>query len=183
MRKFLAAATIFGLCLVASDAARARQSGAQQRARELAAYFNKSKHSVKEKRGVRVEKFKEVRGEPVFKADARDYSGTYEAEFDCPLSIKVNADGGVEASGYEPSSEGPRKFTLRGARVAGALLTGTKVYEDGSTEKFEAVFINRTERDHVNDVGFTTFGLGVVFDPPKVGLGFEMTRLFYQLKR
>jgi hypothetical protein len=180
MRKFLAAALL--LCLVASDAA-ARQAESQQRARELAAYFNKSKHQVKEKHGVRVEKFKEVRGEPVVKRDAREYSGTYETEGDCSLSIHVGANGVVEASGCEPSPERARKFTLRGARISGALLTGTKVYEDGSTERFEAVFINRTERDHVNDAGFTTFGLGVVFDPPKVVAGLVMTRLFYQLKQ
>lgn len=180
MRKFLAA-LILALSLVTSDAA-ARQSDAQQRARELAALFNKSKHIVKEKRGVRVEKFLEIRGEPVVKTDVREYSGTYISDSDCALSIKVNADGGVEARGCEPSPERPRKITLRGARVSGALLTGTKVYEDGSTEKFEGVFINRTERNSPNAAIVTTFGLGVAFDPPKVGEGFMLTRLFYQLK-
>jgi hypothetical protein len=180
MRKFLAAATIFALCLVASDAARARQSDAQQRARELAAQFNKSKHSVKEKRGVRVEKFLEIRSEPAVKTNVAEYSGTFEADSDCLFAIRVGADGSVEASGCEPLSERTRKFALRGARVNGALLTGTKVYEDGSTEKFEAVFINRTERNDPSSAGFTTFGLGVVFDPPKVGDGFMMTRLFYR---
>jgi hypothetical protein len=180
MRKFLAA-LILALGLVTSDAA-ARQADAQQRARELAALFSKSKHSVKEKRGVRVEKFLEVRGEPAVKRDAREYSGTYESDSDCALSIKVGTDGGVEASGCEPSPERPRKFTLRAARVSGALLTGTKVYEDGSTEKFEGVFINRTERVQPNAAGVTTFGLGVVFDPPKAGDGYVMGRLFYQLK-
>ncbi|MBC7931742.1 MAG: hypothetical protein H7Z38_14375 [Rubrivivax sp.] len=180
MRKFLAA-LILALSLVTSDAV-ARQSDAQQRARELAALFSKSKHSVKEKRGVRVEKFLEVRGEPAVKTDVREYSGTYESDSDCAVSIKVGSDGVVEASGCEPSSERPRKFTLRGAQVSGAMLTGTKVYEDGSTGKFEGVFINRTERNSPNAAVVTTFGLGVVFDPPTVGDGFVMTRLFYRLK-
>lgn len=180
MRRFIAAVLILGLCLISS--APARQSDTQQRARELAALFSKSKHSVKERRGVRVEKFLEVRSEPVVKQDVREYSGSYESDFDCSLSINVGTDGGVEANGCEPSGERPRKFTLRGARVSGAMLTGTKVYEDGSTEKFEGVFINRTERGRADAAGVTTFGLGVVFDPPKAGDGFVMTRLFYQLK-
>ena len=180
MRRFLAAALILGLGLI--SAAAAQKSDAQQRARELAAVFNKSKHSVKEKRGVRVEKFLEVRGAPAATASASEYSGTYEIDSDCAISVKVNGDGGVEASGCEPSSEGTRRFTLRGARVSGALLTGTKVYEDGSTGKFDGVFINRTERTEPDAAGVTSFGLGVVFDPPKVGEGFVLTRLFYRLK-
>jgi hypothetical protein len=180
MRKLLTAALLLGLCAVASDAA--GQSSAGQRAAELAARFSKSKHEVKEKRGVRVEKFKEVRSEPAQRPSAADYSGEYAAYLDLEysLSIKIAADGGVEASGYEPSPGGPCAFTLRGGRVSGALLTGTKVYADGSTEKFEGVFINRTERDNPSDVGRTEFGLGVVFDSPKVTEGLSVEKLFYR---
>src|SRR5947209_8316300 len=101
MRKFLNAALLVGLCLAASDAA--GQTDARQRARELAAQFNKSKHEVKEKRGVRVEKFKDVRSEPAFRQSASDYSGEYVASLglDYTLSIKVTADGSAEASGDE----------------------------------------------------------------------------------
>ena len=182
MRKFFAAALLLGLCLAASNVA-GRQSDAQQRARELAASFSKSKHEVKEKRGVRLEKFKEVRSEAAFRQNAADYSGEYEADSEYPLSIRVASGGVVEVSGYEPSPRGPRRFTLRGAKLAGALLTATKVYDDGSTEKFEAVFINRTERDRPDDPGSTEFGLGVVYDPPKVEEDFTMGRLFYRLKQ
>jgi len=182
MRKFLPAALLVGLCLAASNVAGV-QSDARQRARELADSFSKSKHEVKEKRGVRVEKFKEVRSEPAFKQNAADYSGEYEADSEYPLSIRVASGGVVEASGYELSPRGPRRFTLRGAKVAGALLTATKVYDDGSTEKFEAVFINRTERDRPDAAGSTEFGLGVVYDPPKVEEDFTMGRLFYRLKQ
>lgn len=185
MRKSLATAAMLAcLCLTAVGAF-ARQVNTQSRARELAASFSKSKHEVKERHGVRVEKFKDVRSEPVFKADARGYSGTYEADFGCALTITVGADGRAEASGSEPTSDlaRPRRFTLRDARVAGALLTGTKVYDDGATEELEGVFINRTERNSPTDAGTMTFGLGVVFDPPKVGQSFVMTRLFYAVKR
>jgi hypothetical protein len=184
MRKFSAAVLLIGLCLAASNAA-AKQSDAQQRAGELAASFSKAKHEVKEKRGVRVEKFKEVRSEPVVKQNSADYSGVYEASLwhDYSLSIKTGADGDVEASGYEPGLGGPRSFTLMDARISGALLVGTKVYADGSTEKFEGVFINRTERDSPTSAGLTEFGLGVVFDTSKAVEGFEVDKLFYRLKR
>ena len=182
MRKFFTAVLLLGLCLSASNVA-GRQSDARQRARELAASFSKSKHQVKEKHGVRVEKFKDVRSEPVFRQNAADYSGEYEADSEYPFSIRVAPGGGVEASGYEPAPHGARRFTLRDARLAGALLTATKVYDDGSTEKFEAVFINRTERDRPDDPGTTEFGLGVVYDPPKVVEGYTMGRLFYRLKQ
>lgn len=184
MRKLLTAALLVGLCAVASDAA--GQSNAGQRAAELAARFSKSKHEVKEKRGVRVEKFKEVRSEPAQRPSAADYSGEYVAEMDgadYTLSLKVSADGSVEGSGYEPAPGGGGAFTLRGARVSGALLTGTKVYADGSTEKLEGVFINRTERDSPSDPGTTEFGLGVLFDPPKVAEGLHMERLFFHPKQ
>src|SRR5207248_9191714 len=120
MRKFFVAVLLVGLCLAASSVA-GRQSDARRRARELAESFSKSKHAVKEKRGVRVEKFKEVRSEPALRQNAADYSGEYEADSEYPLSIRVAPGGVVEASGYEPSPRGARRFTLRGARLAGAL--------------------------------------------------------------
>jgi hypothetical protein len=182
MRKFFAAVLLVGLCLAASNVA-GKQTDARRRARELADSFSKSKHEIKEKRGVRVEKFKEVRSEPAMRQNAADYSGEYEADFQYPLSIRVAPGGLVEASGYEPAPHGARRFTLRDARLAGALLTATKVYDDGSTEKFEAVFINRTERNSPSDAGFTEFGLGVVFETPKPADGLQLERLFYRPKR
>jgi hypothetical protein len=181
MRRFLVGALAAGLCLGAGAGAGAQDAG--PRARELAAYFNKDKHKVKEKRGARLEVFMEVRGEPVVRPSAADYSGTYEAEPDFHLELRVSPDGAAEGRGAEPGSGGDRRFTLRGARVSGALLTGTKVYEDGREERIEGVFINRTERHAPGAAGTTTFGLGVVYDPPKTGDGFEINRLFYELKR
>jgi hypothetical protein len=185
MRSLLAAALLLCLCLDASAPAAARQTDAARRARELAASFNKNKHEIKEKRGLRMEKFKEVRSEPALRENAADYSGTYEASvgLDYTLSLKVAADGSAEGSGYDPSPAGPRAFTLTRARVAGALLTGTKTYADGSTEKLEGVFINRTERDSPSAAAITEFGLGVVFDQPKAAEGFSLERLFYRPRR
>ena len=156
----------------------------QQRAQELAALFNKTKHKVKEKRGIRIEIFVEVRSELVVKGDAREYAGTYEALSEFPFRLEVGGDGRIEASGSEPAPQGTRQFTLRNARIEGALLTGTKVYTDGGSEKFEAVFINRTARSSQTDTGTTTFGLGVVYDPPKTSgdYGFSINKLFYERK-
>jgi hypothetical protein len=185
MRSLLAAALLLCFCLDASASAAAPQTDAARRARELAASFNKSKHEIKEKRGVRMEKFKEVRSEPAPRQNPADYSGTYEASIglDYTLSLKVAADGSAEGSGYDPDPTGPRAFTLTNARVVGALLTGTKTYADGSTEKFEGVFINRTERDSPSAAAITEFGLGVVFDPRKIVEGLDLERLFYRPRR
>lgn len=156
---------------------------AGQRAREIAATFDKIKHKIKERHGVRKEKFIEIRSEPAVRADAREYAGTYEADAEYPLSIRVGANNRVEGEGFEPApAQTRRKFTLRDARIEGALLTGTKVYTDGATETLEAVFINRTERRSPTESGTTAFGLGIRFDPPKAGDGFVLSRLFYQRK-
>jgi hypothetical protein len=185
MRRLFIAAVGIVVCFAAfgAGAARVRQD-AGARARELAAAFSKSKHVVKERRGIRVEKFKEVRSEPAPKADARLYSGEYEAERGA-LSLRVYADGRAEATGSEPDADfsRTRRFTLKNAHVEGALLTGTKVYEDGSSEVFEGVFINRTDRNSPDDPGTTAFGLGVLFDPPRSVGSLAIGRLFYALKR
>lgn len=185
MHRLLIAAVIASLCVAAVGARASR--GAQDsgaRARDLAAYFDKDKHKVKEKYGVRVEVYLEMRGEPALKRSPADYSGSYEWEQGYPFTLRVGADGSVEGEGTEPAPAGARRFTLRDARVSGALLTGTKLYDDGTNERIEAVFINLTTRTSPNSKGTTLFGLGVVFDPPQTGVdGFNIERLFYALKR
>ncbi|HEX8503476.1 MAG TPA: hypothetical protein VF659_23030 [Pyrinomonadaceae bacterium] len=183
MRRPLAAALAAGLCFAAAaGAARGQDAGA--RARELAAHFNKDKHKVKEKRGARLEVFLEMRGEPAVRADATEYTGVYESEPDYKLDLRVAPDGGAEGRGTEPAPGGARGFTLRGARVSGAVLAGTKVYDDGTTERLEAVFATLTTRHSPDGAGTSLFGLGVVFDSPRTtGGGFEVTKLFYARKR
>jgi hypothetical protein len=190
MRTLLTAMLLLSLWLVPAGM-NARPSDTQQRARELAAFFNKSKHKVKEKRGFRIEVNVEVRSEPVARANAREYAGTYEADSDYPFRLEVSTDGRINASGAEPGPDKTRHFTLKDAKIDGALLTAVKVYEDGATEKFEAVFIKRTtssstsENGELTQDGDTAFGLGVVFDPPKVesDYGFTLTRLFYEFQQ
>jgi|RhiMetdeSRZDD1v2_1073273.scaffolds.fasta_scaffold104553_4 hypothetical protein len=162
-------------------------SDAQKKADEIVASLNKKKEKVKEKYGVRKDKYKEVRCEPVVKANPSEHSGTYEVSdlgLGYSLTIRVGNDGRVDASGYEPTEGGvkeTRQFALRDARVEGALLTGEKVYTDGAVEKFEGVFIKRTVLNSPTDDGVSSFGLGVVGRQVVIG-GLTLDKLFYQLK-
>ena len=162
-----------------------QESGNQKRTQEIVAYFNKEKHVVKEKFSVRKEKYKKVVSEPVIKQNIKDYSGVYEVEgLGFLIEIQVGNDGTVKATGAEPvdgDNRQARRFRLEGARITGAMLTGMKVYEDGAVEKFEGVFINRTEFDSPTDKGVNAFGLGVVSNPLEFA-GVTLDRLFYQLK-
>ena len=155
------------------------------RAQAIVASFNKSKHVVKEKRGVRKEKYLDVRSAPALKANPADYSGAYEAA-DARFSLKLRADasGRVEGTGYDPLNDDAavsRSFTLRNGRVSGALLTATKVYGDGSSAPLEGVFINKTVFESPTDKGVTTFGLGVVGKQFQID-GYTIDKLFYELK-
>ncbi|HEY3257690.1 MAG TPA: hypothetical protein VGJ64_02450 [Gemmatimonadaceae bacterium] len=158
----------------------------QTRTRAIVASFNKSKHAVKERHGVRVEKYKEIRSEPVIKKNARDYAGSYEVpDLGFSLELRVDANGNLAVTGYDPvdgDASVIRQFVLRNPRIDGALLTATKVYENGATEPFEGVFINRTSFDSPTDRGVTTFGLGVVGSSVRVS-GLTLDRLFYQRKQ
>lgn len=157
----------------------------QTRTRAIAASFNKSKRGVKEKRGIRVDKYKEVRSEPVVKANPQDYSGAYEVpDMGFAIQLRVDRNGHVEGTGYEPS--GPdlsvrRTFTLRNGKIDGALLTATQVYASGTETRFEGVFMNRTAFDSPTDRGATVFGLGVVGKRVAVA-GLTFDKLFYELK-
>jgi hypothetical protein len=184
MRTLFAVTLLISLWLVPSSAI-SQQSDAQRRAQEIAASFNKQKRKVKEKFGFREEKYKEVRSEPVIRRNIRDYSGVYEVpDLGYTMNLQVGSDGTVEASGFEPATGGTRqarRFRLENGKAEGALLTGTKVYEDGATEKFEGVFMNRTVFSSPTDKGVSVFGLGVVGNPVEFA-GVTFDKLFYELK-
>ncbi|PYO91111.1 MAG: hypothetical protein DMD66_00655 [Gemmatimonadetes bacterium] len=55
-----------------------QQLSSQSRAQQIAAAFSKQKHLVAEKHGVRKERYKDVRSEPMVKQDITEYSGVYE---------------------------------------------------------------------------------------------------------
>jgi len=155
----------------------------QSRALEIAAAFSKHKSVVKETHGVRREKYKDVRSEPTVRQNVRDYSGVYEvSELGYSLSVHVSDDGTVRASGSDGDAQ-RRGFELANAKLQGTLLTGTKVFRDGTTEKFEAVFLTRTDRNSPTDPGTVSYGLGVLL-PGTIELsGNTYDKLFYQLRQ
>ena len=121
------------------------QRNTQSRTQEIVAAFNKQKHEVVEVYGVKKEKYKRVVSEPAIRQNISDYSGVYEvSEMGYLINIQVGSDGNVKATGSEPAkgdTHQRRSFRLEDARITRAMLTATKVYDDGATEKFEGVFI------------------------------------------
>ena len=187
----IATAITLGFATVKSDGARTlvQASDVQKRTADLLAAFNKRKHKVKEKYGIRKELYVEIKSEPAVRKDPREYSGRYEvSDQGDSLNLQVASDGAVNASGLESinySTQATRTFSLRDARIEGILLTGTKVYVDGATEKFEGFFINRTDLQGVSPQQIehrnTAFGLGVIRESSTPAEnGFASQRLFYQ---
>lgn len=171
---------VIALLVACAVNAFSQQLSSQTRAQTLAADFNKQKHKVKEKYGVRMEKYKDVRSEPLVRQNIADYAGVYEmSELGYVINVQVGSDGKVQASGNEKT----RTFTLENARIEGALLTGSKVYQDGATEKFEGVFLSRTDRNSPTDPGITILGLGVIPGTPIEMQGLTYDKLFYHFKQ
>jgi len=173
------------LCVATASSQQPGLAGSELRSQTIVASFNKSKHLVKEKHGVKKEKYLDVRSVPAIKQDPADYSGAYEADLGFSLGLRVDRNGRVEGTGYDPLNDEAgvsRSFTLKNGRITGALITATKVYANGSSEPFEGVFINRTLFESPTDTGVTTFGLGVVGKQFQVG-GLYIDKLFYQLKQ
>jgi hypothetical protein len=176
MRTFV----VIALLVACAVSAFSQHVSSQTRAQTLAAAFNKQKQVVKEKYGVRMEKYKDVRSEPLVRQNIADYSGAYEvSELGYVINVRVGSDGRVQANGYDKT----RAFTLENARIDGALLTASKVYQDGATEKFEGVFLSRTDRNSPTDPGVTILGLGLIPTTPIEAHGLTYEKLFYTFKQ
>ncbi len=142
---------------------------AEQKTQNLIAALSKTKYKKKEKKNFSFEKFIDIKSEAVVKNNVRDYAGVYESsEAGYKIELRVSADGKVEGSGYDSDFDSSQKqnFTLKDARIEGALLTATKVFANGGTEKLEAVFNNRTvtEGKNPNEINSrgTKYGLGFI---------------------
>jgi hypothetical protein len=176
MRTFV----VIALLVACAVTAFTQEVSSQTRAQTLAAAFNKHKQAVKEKYGVRMDKYKDVRSEPLVRQNIADYSGVYElSDLGFVINVQVGSDGKVQANGYDKT----RTFTLENARIEGALLTASKVYQDGAKEKFEGVFLSRTDRNSPTDPGVTMLGLGVIPTSPIEAHGLTYDKLFYQFKQ
>ncbi|HEX8407718.1 MAG TPA: hypothetical protein VF883_02560 [Thermoanaerobaculia bacterium] len=149
------------------------------RTQEIVDAFTKNKHVNKQKRGVTKQRYAHRHGEPAVQRDPTSLSGTYEVEgLDLTVRLTVARDGSVSGSG----SDRGEAFTLRGARVDGALLTATKVYANDDRQQLEGVFMNLVSRDGTTPETATTtraFGLGVVPDVPLRVDSMSMGKLFY----
>ena len=158
----------------------------QARSQAIAASFSKFKHLTKEKHGIRKEKYLKVESQPVIKTNPEDYSGAYEIpDLGFALRLRVDHTGNVEGVGYEPLNSDPavrRVFTLENGKIEGALLTATKVYSAGHTERLEGVFMNRATFESPTDKGFTVFGLGTLGRPIEVS-GLTLDKFFYEMKQ
>jgi hypothetical protein len=174
----LALATLLAAC----PAIIASQQLSRSRAQELAAQFTKHKQMTVEKRGVSKAKYKDVRTEPLVQSDLTAYSGVYRVlDLGDVINLRVGTDGQIDADGHD-SDQPDRTFVLQNGKIAGAVLTATKLYRDGATEPFEGVFMRRTERESPTDPGFTTTGLGVMLYTPREFAGNTYDKLFYQLQ-
>lgn len=141
---------------------------AGQKTQDLITALSKTKYKKKEKRGVSIELYVDVKSEAVVKNNVREYAGIYQTSAaDYRLELRVASDGKVEGDGYDAEFNDARKlnFTLKDARIEGALLTATKVYADGGTKKLEAVFNNRrvVEGKNPNEINSREAKYGLSF--------------------
>ena len=145
------------------------QTSTNERTRDLVAQLDKTKHKVKDKGNVHIELYTEVRNEAVVQSPASlsghyssDVPGTYE------MNLSVNSDGTATASGYDSVGlpNAVRTNYSFAGRLDGALLSGTRTYEDGRKEAFDAVFVRRTVRSGTSEkdatVTQTAFGVGYI---------------------
>src|ERR1700745_2423063 len=109
MRTLFVIAMIVGFCLIPVNVV-SQESYTQTRTQEIVASFNKEKYAVKEKYGVRREKYKKVVSEPVSKPSIKDYAGVYEVPgpgfF---INLQIGGDGKVSATGSEPAKDDPQQ--------------------------------------------------------------------------
>jgi len=173
--------TALSLAGSASAQATASTGDSQSKARAIAASFSKFKSVSKERHGIRKEKYRKIESEPVIKTNPADYSGIYEVpDMAFALNLSVDRNGAVTGTGYEPLTESVRRtFTLRNGRIQGALLTATKVYADGKSEKLEGAFMNRVSSDSPNDTGVSVFGFGTIGKPVEIS-GLTINKFFYE---
>ena len=149
--------------LAGVNASYAQDAG--QRTRELVTSLDKTKYKKKEKANISIEIYIEIRNEAVVRNPV-EYAGTYESEgSDYLLSLSVNGNS-ASGSGYDMLNDRRTNFNLKDATINGALLSGTKVYDNGEQQNFEAVFVNRTVANGTNANQITSrdtkFGLGFI---------------------
>jgi hypothetical protein len=164
----------------------------RHRTDDLIAALGKTKHKKKEKKGFATETYVSMESQAIVKNNIREYAGFYESsEGGSRLELRVSNDGTVTGNGYDYSGFNNAvrkgKFTLRNARIEGALLSATKVYTDGATENFEAVFNNRTTSIGKNPNQITSretrYGLGYIIYGTGPSDSYTSSRIFLEFRR
>ena len=128
------------------------------RAQSLASEFSKFKNETRTSKGVTRTKYKEVVSE-AWLAAAPAYSGRYVARDGMDLDITIDRTGKATGSGQDDG-----RFVLRDLAISAGLITGTKAYTNGRSEKFEAVFLKRSTRDAATARFSVHYGVGVLAD-------------------
>jgi hypothetical protein len=170
-----------GLCVYAQDTS--------QKTSELVAALDKTKYKKKEKKNVSIEVYADIKNEAVKAGNSADFTGSYASEdSDYRLDLSVDKSGAASGGGYDVLLDSDKhvNFTLKNAKVDGSLLTGTKVYENGKSEAFEAVFVNRTARSGTRPdmitASETKFGLGFIQHNSPNGSDNWTNRVFLEKK-
>lgn len=162
LRRSLAVA--FVVCIEVTCGVYAQDAGA--RTSTLVASLDKTKYKKKENKNIPIEVYVSVKNEAVIR-DAYDYGGNYASEEgDYSLTLHVERGGAASGNGRDAINDRRMGFTLKDASISGALLSGTKVYENGKQQKFEAAFVNRTVATGKNENEITSrdtkFGMGFI---------------------
>jgi hypothetical protein len=158
------------ICVGLSGAVLAQNASPQ--ASQLAAALDKTKYKKKEKANISIEIYIDVKNEPAAKGSPAEYAGEYASEdSNYRLTISVGPKGEVTGSGRDAASfdrERSLNYVLQEAHIDGAMLNALKVYENGETRRFAAVFVNRTVSIGKNANAIqsrdTRFGLGFIED-------------------
>ena len=126
-------AILVSFWLISPENAFTQATNVQQKTQELVASLSKTKYKHKVKKNFEVEIYIDIKSEAVVKNNAAEYSGNYESE-NSNHQIKLNiTNGKIEGSGYDADFGSSKKasFFLKDAKIEDALLTATKVYENG----------------------------------------------------
>ncbi len=149
-----------------------QELSAREKAEDLAKnVFSKSKHEKKEKYGVVKEKTKIVESTPVATEDPGFYAGNYwYQDFNYKMEIRLDANKNLIATLSIPNKS---DVQLKNVSVTDAYFTGIMQTEVGTEEKWEGVFINKS------DNGKTEFGLGIKLPVPlPIADGVQTTKVF-----
>jgi hypothetical protein len=157
-------AAAFVACIGLTCRAYAQDAGT--RTSILVASLDKTKYKKKEKKDISIELYVSITNEAVIH-DAYDYGGDYASdEGDYGLTLHVERAGAASGNGHDSINDRRMSFTLKDASISGALLSGTKVYENGERRTFAAVFVNRTVATGKNENEITSretkFGMGFI---------------------